>query len=762
MKNIGRLFALVVVSGLMLLCTILFYRWQAIVAEERAYQSARVELVAQSVENLLLSQELLLDLVARELLKRDDLLTGQAQIPLLDSVIAENPVIVGFGLARPDGTLTRVSSSLDLVNLPNLLTNPATRDSFALALVSTPMVLGRTYSIDTAGDSAPPDTWVIPIRKAIRQQDGTVLAVMTAGIGLKDEQALFGQTLHDNQDDSVWLYREADGYIQFMSREGVGPETYSQITLAENQLLSNRQQLEQILRQNNDNTGRRRNAIVAPTFKDGSKYLTAVSFNDRYQLWVVSETRYTPLYQAFLSSVLVYSIISLFIGLAFFKVFKVIDNAERKRQDELLYTIRHDTLTGLFNRKGLLDCLGEKLPDQKPFTLILLNMDNFKGINGRFGLEAGDAALNEFGRLLKTMISDDDILSRLGGDEFAIVTDNTDPDQVRSTCVSLLNRLAGAINVGRFQMYLSVSVGAASFPEHGQSLSEVLRSAHLGLSEAKESRNAICFYRPDMKNAYLRRLAVEQRLRIGLQDNALFMMYQPQVDERQRTTGIEALVRWIDTELGPVSPEEIVKIAESSGLMVTLGKYVLEMSVREYSKLLLDTGYSLDLAINVSVIQIRQPDFVALITNTLEVHNVSPKTLVLEITETLLMSHFDQVQDTIVRLRELGIRISMDDFGTGYSSLSLLRKLPFDELKIDKSFVDHVLQDGKAAKMIRSIIAIANSHDLDVIAEGVESKAQAQALSAMGCHRYQGYYFSRPELLGTLRERMRASRDESY
>jgi len=439
------------------------------------------------------------------------------------------------------------------------------------------------------------------------------------------------------------------------------------------------------------------------------------------------------------------------VGVVFYKGFRIIDNAEKKRRQELSYLSMHDDLTGLLNRNGLLGRLEDLLPDKKPFCLVVVNIDNFKGINDRFGLETGDEALLEFSRRLAELVESQDDLARLGGDEFAIVTPNTSLEDVEEGCVALASDLSRSFEVGRLKLQVTASIGVASFPDHGDSLSKVIRSAHLALYEAKQSRNDVCTYRTEMEMAYLRRLSVEQRLRYGLASGSLYMVYQPQVDETQKTVGVEALVRWQDEELGFVSPAEFVEVAEKSGLMVPLGRFVVETSIREYSLLRDDIGRSMDLAINISVIQFRQPDFVETVLEALEVHDVAPGELVLEITESLFMSDFEKVLNTIERLREHGIRISMDDFGTGYSSLSLLRKLPLDELKIDKSFVDTILEDEKAANMIRSIIAIAQSHNMELVAEGVEEEAQARALIEMGCRRFQGYYFSRPEGLDSLK-----------
>ena len=744
-RNLWTLFATLLLGGLVLLCTILFFRWQGIVSDEKQYQTARVELVAQSVGSILRTQELVLDVIGRELLDQTDILSGSRQIPFLDSILAVNPVLVGFGLARPDGTLVRVSTNLDLASLPNLRNDPATRESFMQALSSEAMVVGRTYFVDALG------AWVIPIRKAIRSETGEVIAVMTAGMRLDGADSVFSKTLHDGASDTVMLFRETDGYVQFMSAEGVAPQQYSQIRVPFDEREKNRAGFEQELGVSVEEVMRVGESVVVRTRHQGEDYLTAAVFNKRYELWTISETRFAPLHREFVGLLLQYFVVFLVVGAAFYKGFRIIDNAEKKRRQELSYLSRHDDLTGLLNRNGLLDRLADLLPEKKPFCLVVVNIDNFKGINDRFGLETGDETLLVFSRRLAGLVESRDDLARLGGDEFAIVTPNTNVEEVEEACVSLAGELSRTFEVGRLKLQVTASIGVACFPEHGDSLSKVIRSAHLALYEAKQSRNDVCTYRSEMEMAYLRKLSVEQRLRYGLASGSLYMVYQPQVDETQKTVGLEALVRWQDEELGFVSPAEFIEVAEKSGLMLPLGRFVVETSIREYSLLREVIGRPIDLAINISVIQFLQPDFVDTVLRALKVHDVSPGELVLEITESLFMSDFDKVLKTIERLREHGIRISMDDFGTGYSSLSLLRKLPLDELKIDKSFVDAILEDEKAANMIRSIIAIAQSHSMELVAEGVEEEAQVRVLTEMGCRRFQGYYFSRPQVLDTLK-----------
>ena len=360
-NNLWTLFFLILLGGLVLLGTILFFRWQAIVSEEEHYHGARAELVGQSVDSILRTQELVLDVIGRELLNQDAVLSGSRKIPLLDRVLAANPVLVGFGLARPDGTLVRVSSNLDLASLPNLRTNPKTRDTFIRALSSGSMVLGRTYFVDALG------SWVIPIRKAIRSETGDVVAVMTAGLRLGDGDTVFDETLHDSSHDRVILLREVDGYVQFVSGEGVGPEQYWKVQESMIRRQQNRDGFERHLGRSAEDVMANKDTAVVRTRRAGKDYLAAAIFNPRYQLWAVSETQFVPMYRAFFVSLAQYLLVFLAVILVFYKWFRVIDTAEGKRRQELYYLARHDDLTGLFNRNGLLDRLDALLSGKKTF-----------------------------------------------------------------------------------------------------------------------------------------------------------------------------------------------------------------------------------------------------------------------------------------------------------------------------------------------------------------------------------------------------------
>lgn len=750
-RNIWSLFWLILLGGLILLAVILYYRWSSIFNDYATYHTNRAELVSQSVDSVLRTQELVLDVIGRELLSNEQVFDNSLQLPLLDNLLSMDKALVGFGLARTDGTLVRVSSSLDLSKLHNLRTHPSTRDSFKQALESEAMVLGKSYHVEAL------DAWVIPIRKALRDKTGKVVAVMTAGLRMDSSDSVFNKRLHDGPYDSIILLREVDGYAQFISRANTGSEAYTHAWTPMVQRIENHLKIETELDMPMAEIMGLQEAVTISSKRGNQRSLAASIFNNRYQVWLVSETSWAPIWRKFIHSLLNYLLIFIAVGGIFFALFKLIDRAEQKRRSELLYHSTHDDLTGLLNRAGLLSRLQDLISKQQTFSLIVINIDNFNGVNDRFGQETGDAILIKFGHRVQAMLNGRDSLARLGNDEFVITTAKTDPVALENSCHTLVEQLAQVFEAGQLRLSLTASIGVSSFPEHGNSSSELIRSAHLALVRAKKNRNAVSIYRTEMEMDYLRRLTVEQRLRQALAHGGLHMMYQPQLDERGKIVGMEALARWNDEELGVVSPAEFVEVAERSGLMLALGHFVLDTSLREYSSLRTELGHGVDLSVNISVIQFEHPDFVEGMLNLLKTYQVPPQELVLEITETLIMTNFDQVLQTIHRLRHEGIRLSLDDFGTGYSSLGLLRKLPIDELKIDKSFVDSLLDDDRAANMIQSIIHIARSHNMYVVVEGVESEVQANALFQMGCRRFQGYYFSRPEHLARVQEMLESN-----
>lgn len=737
-RNIWSLFWLVVASGFAVLVFTLFMAWQNTLRDFEAQHSSRVELIAQAFSDVLKTQEVILDVAAIELLRTGQVDGKWEALPILDTIHRASPALVGVGLALPNGQLVKVTSTVDHTNLPNLLEQEESRKGFLAAMESEGPVVGRTYYMEAAG------AWIIPLRKAVRDDQGNLVAVMSAGLKVGGEHGVLGNGLHKGPHDSVIVYRERDGYLQLMSSEGMTPEIFTRIyrTPAQQEedlkglLEANQASREEIMA-----SGR---PAVYHSDREGGRYLGGALYLQDYQLWVVSETSYVPVRRDFLSRAAGFIAIFLVLAFVIYSLSRMIDRAERKRREELFFQSRHDDLTSLMNRVGLIDRVQALVEHGERFSIVLLDIDNFRGINDRFGQEYGDRVLGELGFCLRKLAREGDVATRLGGDEFALVTDVCDAQALEEYCRELLRGLTRMMASGPLRLQFGASLGGAVFPDHGNSFNGILRAAHLALYQAKRRRNSVCLYQKDIEADYLRRVHIEQRLRLALEAGDIFMVYQPQLNSDRHVVGIEALARWKDEELGFVPPNEFVDVAEASGMMEKLGNYVLEKSLADFGRLSQQVSQPLELSVNISVLQFMQADFADVVMAALSRHRVNPRKVTLEITETLFMSGFEKVLPVLHRLRGEGISLSMDDFGTGYSSLSLLRRLPIDELKIDKSFVDHINSEEPARNMVESIIAIGHNHNMRLVAEGVEDEGQFETLRQMGCSRYQGYYFSRP------------------
>lgn len=739
-RNLWTLFWLVVAIGVLVLSFILTSMWQATLRAEESHHQARVELISQSVTNVLRTQELILEVAAAELVRQDLINTTPEVLPFLDSIMEASPALAGFGMALPNGQLVKVTSTVDVSLMPNLLEQEASREGFQRALDSDRLIVGRTYYLPAVG------AWIIPARKAVRNERGEVIAVMSAGIRADGDKGVFGNNLHTGPDDSVMIFREHDGYLQFMSSEGVTPDMYANAHRTPEERAVDRLSLTEANGVTIDELKARDVPSIYYNQREGSNYIGGAWYSPDYELWIISESNIRTVWRAFLERGLILLMVFLALLLLLFYLVRQIERAEHKRRAALMYQSRHDDLTSLLNRVGLIDQIQQLVNRDEGFGVVLLDIDNFRGINDRFGQEHGDKVLNEFARCLRKLASDQFGASRLGGDEFAVISRIREPENLLAFCNDLLQRLAREMASGPLRMQLGASVGAAVFPAHGDSFNSIIRSAHLALYQAKRTRNDVCLYQTNYEAGYLRRVHIEQRLRGAMSEMHLYMAYQPQVDVRGRVVGVEALARWDDEELGYVPPNEFVEVAESSGLMVELGNYVLDRSLADFRKILDEVREPLELSVNISAMQFMQLGFAERVLSALKQYGVHPHYLTLEITETVFMSGFEQVIPTLEQLRAAGISLSMDDFGTGYSSLSLLRKLPIDELKIDKSFVDNIIDDEPARNMVESIIAIGKNHRMRLVAEGVEDKAQFATLVGMGCGRFQGYFFSRPVL----------------
>jgi diguanylate cyclase (GGDEF)-like protein len=424
---------------------------------------------------------------------------------------------------------------------------------------------------------------------------------------------------------------------------------------------------------------------------------------------------------------------------------RIVGRAERRRQRELIRRANHDTLTGLPNRQRMTtDFSVMQRRHGNSFSLLFIDMDNFKSINDGFGHVQGDALLQQLGERLRAFARPAESVARIGGDEFVLLTPEIEAEPLLERAHDLIERMAAYYTVNGVRCELGCSVGIATTTEAGTSLSDMLRAADIAMYAAKKERNSARFYEPSMGGRYLRSIRIEQNLKGAVDHGLVRTVYQPQVGVDGHLVGFEALARWHDAELGSIEPRRFIPVAEASGFIGALGDYILERCLDDARLLEARQKHPLRLAINVSVRQFRQTRFAERFIERVERAALDRTRLVVEITENLFMDDHGLIMHELEQLRMAGVRVSLDDFGTGFSSLGLLRSLPVDELKIDKSFIDNLAFDPAARNLVQSMVAIAKNHGMVLVAEGVETAEQFEILRDDGCDVFQGFLFAKP------------------
>jgi diguanylate cyclase (GGDEF)-like protein/PAS domain S-box-containing protein len=437
----------------------------------------------------------------------------------------------------------------------------------------------------------------------------------------------------------------------------------------------------------------------------------------------------------------------------------------REAERKILELAFYDPLTGLPNRRLLLDRLQQALiastRNRQFGAVLLLDLDHFKTVNDTRGHDVGDQLLIEIARRLRTTLRETDSAARLGGDEFVVLFEGLNEDKMAAAITAeaiaekLRSTLCQPITLKGEVYFITPSMGVTLFCGQGEGGDTLLKQADLSLYQAKEAgRNAIRFYNLAMQQAVDVRVEMEAGLRRALSHGEFALNYQPQVDADQRLVGVEALLRWHPPGLAMVSPMTFIPFAEACGLIVPIGRWVLETACQQLAAWARDPALrKLHVSVNISARQFRQPDFIDQVRTTLQRSGARAAGLVLELTESLLLDDVEKVIQTMQSLKAMGVGFSIDDFGTGYSSLTYLKRLPLDQIKIDQSFVRDIVDDADDRAIVKAIISLATSLGLRVIAEGVETTAQRDLLVASGCEIHQGYLYGRPVLADQIGER---------
>jgi diguanylate cyclase (GGDEF)-like protein len=428
-----------------------------------------------------------------------------------------------------------------------------------------------------------------------------------------------------------------------------------------------------------------------------------------------------------------------------FWLYSIIVNSEQKKRDALLYQLEHDELTGLPNRSYLYSHIDQWMKDETTsFDMLFIDLDNFKNINDRFGHQYGDTILKDVAKRLRRYFKTIDVVIRQGGDEFIVLMHCEDEERKEQMLEGLIKEIAKPYTVEAMKFNIGASVGSAQFPKDATSLESLMSLADIAMYEAKKHKNSYVIFSSELHSSYIRKADIEHELRQAIERDELWMVYQPQLERDTKLHGVEALVRWENKKLGFVTPDQFIGVAEMVGLMPKLGHFIIEKSLKELKELQEKTGKTFRLSLNISVRQLMEVDFLKKFVAQIEMHKFDTSLITLEITESLFIEDLEYVLPLLKSIRDKGIEISLDDFGTGYSSLSMLRELPIDELKIDKKFVDEILNVKEDRAMVESIINLGHNLSIATVAEGTESKEQVAMLEKFGCDLFQGYYFSRP------------------
>jgi diguanylate cyclase (GGDEF)-like protein/PAS domain S-box-containing protein len=423
--------------------------------------------------------------------------------------------------------------------------------------------------------------------------------------------------------------------------------------------------------------------------------------------------------------------------------------AERTTQEHIYQLAHFDALTGLMNRTMLNEHLERTISaaqrHSQTVAVLFIDLDGFKSINDMHSHAAGDYVLKAVASRLKETVRREDFVSRLGGDEFVAVLVNTSAEGATRMAKRVLAEISNPIISGEMTYQLKASIGISLYPNDGESGNTLLQHADLAMYRAKDADGNRCaFFSRDMEETVQRRLQLGAGLRSALENREFKLFWQPKVDATtRRITGIEALLRWFHPSEGLIAPNIFIPVAEETGLIVPIGRWVMLESCRQV-KAWQDQSIRIHASINVSARQFREESFIDDVKTCIEVSGCDPSLLEIEITEGMVMHDPEHVIQLLHELKKLGIQISLDDFGTGHSSLAWLRKFPIDTIKIDRSFVSFLTTNQDDQAICKAVLALANSLDLKTVAEGVETAEQANLLQTLGCDKLQGFHFYKP------------------
>ena len=745
-KNIWLIYNVFLVLGLIYLVATAYSRWQEILDNSATELSYLNRIFSSSVTLNFDQQEIMLDLLGRQILADKSADNANRTRRLLDSILQQNKSLLAFGLADLEGNISVGSSNLDLSKMPNLKAQENSRKSFEKAMHLNRMVLGRTYFLTAVDDL------VIPIRKGIWNSDKQLIGVMTAGI--KPRELLprldsINQHVNDDAPYRLQVFHDYDFYYAYVS--GINDKSVLRNIIDEPLSLGYLDVLDKSIQDQKGLSLEQLRTATAPVVfsakdKNGVVNLHSMVYLPKYQLWSCSILPREFLLNKFYESLVFYVITFLIVFSLAFLMFRRIDRFEQKNRAQLIRQASQDFLTGLSNRQYLRIAEAQWIDGEGlPFAVFFIDLDNFKNINDSHGHSCGDILLKQVADRLLLICSDTDLVCRQGGDEFIVLSRDSDKASITKLAKALLQAIAAPYYVEKYNFVMGASIGVARYPDDGGSFEELFSAADTAMYQAKNVKNSFNIFSGELRDQLLDTTYIQQALPQALSDGEFSLVYQPQVIDSKSPVGVEALIRWEQTEKGMIAPDRFIPVSEGNGMIIDIGHFVIDQALRDMSLLVVNYGCpDLLLSVNVSIRQLQENGFVERLAASLSLSEFPAQQLTLEITEGIFIDDLQYMIPVLNQIRSLGVKLSLDDFGTGYSSLSLLKQLPIDELKIDKSFIDNITTQNEDRLMVLNIIDIAHNLGIQVVAEGIEQEDQSRLLIELGCNLQQGYYFCKP------------------
>lgn len=676
------------------------------------------------VESRLFAQEAVLKLLSERLVEMDGISHPEHAMNLLDSLVKNSPNVIGIGVFDSIGNLI-VSTHHSNQQFPNLMQSTATQATFLKALSRDHMVLGHTYYNPYF------DKWILPLRLAFRTPTGEQY-VVASWYDAESGNALFH---HDNIPEDLTSAVISSDFVMLDYKVEYPRDTiYFQQPLPE-----------AVVEQFNLRKLKGSQRILQPYIdRDNHLRYISVTYIPKYEVYISLTRAHSEAIKVFEPIAIKIALGTLFFWAVLYLFFFYVSKKDRAAKATLEYQAKHDSVTGLMNRFAISQEIGVYIGRAKPFCLAFIDLDNFKTINDLYGHRTGDQVLIQIAKRLSTLLEENIHCARFSGDEFALVIPY-EPEKAARVYQHVLELIKLPIDLEYSALRTSASMGVTVYPVDSESSEELMRYADIALNQAKKQKDRFIFFDQEFHKKVQRRSIIQELFKTALDNDEFYLAYQPQIAAKTNALiGVEALARWNSNQLGEISPDEFIPIAEQSGFIIPLGMYILEKACSATQAMWQATNSTYKLSVNISVRQLVEENFITNLSLLINRLKFPHEKLVLEVTESIMIEESDKIIQKLQLLRDQGIGVSLDDFGTGFSSLSMVSKLPISELKVDQSFIRDLLVDENHAHLAEIIIEIGRYLKLDIVAEGVEQQEHVNLLLKFGCHILQGYYFSRP------------------